>query len=365
MEIILTLSRMSIDEALKQLGLDAKKPYDETTVKKAYRDASKRAHPDLGGSKEEMQKVNEAYEMLKTRRGGGSGKRNSPLDPDFDWEEWRRNREQEDKKDYELGLRVVQELKNKLNVKAFTTYFSQVFGGTFSHRIISEYPKPTPRPSTIYTASVSNSFANEDESTVITFDVSASLTDIKYPKAGQLGFADISYSLMVTAYVYHDKRKHKLGQRDWKSTRDHVALKDPAKTFTKAKLNKIVGTKKKRKFAKRDMEIGLNKVLNSKFVSDSVFVPIGKQEDETFIQLHRVVFMRQPSWSIVGITRKEGYVYRNIDRITVSFPEEEETLNLIIDIQKKTKAMSGEKAGKAAKTAMKKAYEEFKKNHGI
>ncbi len=39
-------------------------------VKLAYRDRAKKAHPDVGGSDEEMKRVNEAYERIKKERAG-------------------------------------------------------------------------------------------------------------------------------------------------------------------------------------------------------------------------------------------------------------------------------------------------------
>jgi len=36
----------------------------------AYRDRAKKAHPDAGGSDEEMKRVNAAYEKIKEERGG-------------------------------------------------------------------------------------------------------------------------------------------------------------------------------------------------------------------------------------------------------------------------------------------------------
>ncbi|GAH55913.1 unnamed protein product, partial [marine sediment metagenome] len=36
----------------------------------AYRDRAKKAHPDAGGSNEEMKRVNAAYEKIKEERGG-------------------------------------------------------------------------------------------------------------------------------------------------------------------------------------------------------------------------------------------------------------------------------------------------------
>lgn len=66
--------RMGIDEALEILGdndpltlfgLKSNATWDE--VVKAYRRKAKECHPDKGGTKEMMQKVNAAFEVLEAR----------------------------------------------------------------------------------------------------------------------------------------------------------------------------------------------------------------------------------------------------------------------------------------------------------
>ena len=57
------VENMSHDEALSTLGLHD--DHSEEDLKTAYRNSSKKHHPDTGGSLEGMQKVNAAYEKLK------------------------------------------------------------------------------------------------------------------------------------------------------------------------------------------------------------------------------------------------------------------------------------------------------------
>lgn len=57
-------SQASYSRAASHLGVNANASIDQ--IKKAFREQIKKAHPDLGGSKEESQKLNEAYEYLKS-----------------------------------------------------------------------------------------------------------------------------------------------------------------------------------------------------------------------------------------------------------------------------------------------------------
>lgn len=54
---------MTITEARQILSLP--ESYDEDMLKTAHRKAVKKAHPDLGGTQEDMIRVTEAYNVLK------------------------------------------------------------------------------------------------------------------------------------------------------------------------------------------------------------------------------------------------------------------------------------------------------------
>ena len=60
---------MTLAEARQILGLPER--FDEAMLKTAHRRAVKRAHPDLGGSKEDMVRVTEAYETLRNPQKAG------------------------------------------------------------------------------------------------------------------------------------------------------------------------------------------------------------------------------------------------------------------------------------------------------
>lgn len=63
-------ANMAYDESLdpfKILGVEQSATREE--IDKAFKAAAKKAHPDAGGSNEEMIKVNAAYESIKQFRG--------------------------------------------------------------------------------------------------------------------------------------------------------------------------------------------------------------------------------------------------------------------------------------------------------
>jgi hypothetical protein len=68
----LLIARLSQQEAVQLLEIDQKDLGDEEALKKAYRQAALKHHPDRGGDVAQMQLVNEAYELL-TKQGSSPG----------------------------------------------------------------------------------------------------------------------------------------------------------------------------------------------------------------------------------------------------------------------------------------------------
>jgi hypothetical protein len=62
-----SLKDMGMFDPFKILGVSADATQEE--VRKAYKAAARKAHPDAGGSNEEMMKINAAYEAICRFRG--------------------------------------------------------------------------------------------------------------------------------------------------------------------------------------------------------------------------------------------------------------------------------------------------------
>lgn len=69
-------STVTIEAACNFLGVTAEAP--EEVVKAVYRARAKAAHPDAGGSEEQMMKVNAAYEVICKARGWGKRRGRKP-----------------------------------------------------------------------------------------------------------------------------------------------------------------------------------------------------------------------------------------------------------------------------------------------
>ena len=73
---------MTRAEALALLGVGEEATADE--LKKAYKRKALRAHPDKGGSKEQFQRLAEAYKCLADAREGAAAAATADVDDD-DW----------------------------------------------------------------------------------------------------------------------------------------------------------------------------------------------------------------------------------------------------------------------------------------
>ena len=332
-------------EALQILDISADDANDKTKVKKAYRRASSKHHPDKGGEHEMMLKVQAAYNLLNKGNYSSTG---NNFDKSYtnSKEEWERNRNE-----YRiLGERIKNELRDTVDYQAFIDHFNKLSGLDFTYKIVAEFPKPKQRH--VYHAGVNIEFIADGGNTVFDMRISSNLTDIKY--SSSLGTEQIRYPLSITAYGYHNRKKQKLSQSDWKHTSDHVQLKDPTKIFPTAKLKKIFsGATSKRAFKKRDMFLALKNELGADHDGKEwARIPIGDGSDDYKLTLFRITFMRVGMWQGNGIYKKFG----RVTMINGSLPESEETIEILKDIQKKVSKLSGDRLVKTTDKLFTDAY---------
>ncbi len=344
--------QMTFDLALDTFGLTPEEVSDKDILKKKYRELAIVNHPDKpGGSHEKMQDINDAYELLSKSKISTSSKT---------------DRESIDKKYRMAGAQIKNSLLSSFKPDVFVKYFEDMSGLKFNYEILKTFPLENDRSP--HYAGFDSEFFTDDRNTVFTFNVMANLVDVIYPKS-ELGYGDLSYDVNTTAHGFHLNKKQKLSQRDWKFTRDHSFFKKPEAIFPKAKLKKIFsGKTSKRAFKKRDMETFLSKKLQAKIERSSgqTQAAIPLDDNYTFI-IFRSVFMKQGSWSPIGVylkTGKYGYGKKVGDVAFGSLPETEDTAKIFEKIQKEAKKTKGDKKVKKVEELFKTAYENWKKSIG-
>jgi curved DNA-binding protein CbpA len=328
---LMIINEMSVDKALQVLKLNKQDLGDPNALKKAYRKRSMESHPDRGGSKEEMQDVNDAYASLKR------AKTSREFTQD-DIEERRRQKRQ-------LAIAVKTMLLSEFKPEEFIKYFSNMTKEPFNHNMIKSFPEDSKWA--IYdSVGFRSEFFNNDRSIVFELDVYTFTSDIK--SSGLLGYGSISFPLTTITYAFAHNKRHKFGKQEWGSTKDHAFLGNPEKIFPSDKVKKIIEGKarKKSKFTKRDMHTFLIKKLGAEkpFTDKGTYViPIG---DNLYVRVNRSVFMRQAAWMIFDIYEKAGKFSWNkkIALNVVTLPETEETLETFEEMQKELKKAKGEDA---------------------
>lgn len=274
---------MTVSQAESLLGL--KGEWDELTLKKAFKSAALKNHPDHGGTSEDMIRVSAAYQLLK-KKGPSQGKA-ARARRDAEWKEMK-------KKKLEMAKAVIDA---NFSTDKFSKYFTQQTGKPFT------LEKDEEKFDSHGGLSRKVMWTSTDGNTVFSLELYVSDHRITTVKA--LGGADsdtISFTVMVQPEVLHDNRKSKMRQKNWDFSSAKSTLTDPSKTFPKSSIKKMMaGNDKKRKFKKRDMILGLEKKLNSRMEYKGkdiwAYVPIGDFQ----LNLWRSTMMGSASWSVHSV----------------------------------------------------------------
>lgn len=308
------LARMTYEEAIQTLGIDPGEAGDPKAVKKAHRNAALQNHPDRGGSKEAMQRVNEAYELLKrggvsTPRGGGDGSW---------WQEAR-------KQDAIAYKAFIKQLDRTIKVDTFTDYFDKTIGKKFTART---EPNET-------NGSYKVLWESSDGETFLELYISSGQPTYRKTLGGP-NDANFSLPVYMQTRILHNNRKAKMANKDWTFDGSMAHVTDPQKLFPAAKLKKMVaGKEKKRKFSKRDMKLGIEKALGGSYYKDEATIPLGPDGAEFW--MYRTTMLGQAAWHAGSILlpRVPKQRREKIRLPVQTFMETEDLLQALRDVQKK------------------------------
>ena len=380
MNAALLKAAMAIDEALSLLEIDPNVLGDPAVLKTAYRGASRKHHPDFGGNVEIMKKVNEAYDLLSKQH-----KRTSPGGKS----------KAEEKAEYAVkvqqALKIVQEsLSKSFDPDAFTEHFEKATGKLFMPTVKETITKDFDgNPHYVRTEA---EWRSEDGKTVFSLFLSVNLGDVT--RVRMLGGDDgdnLAFTVTVLEEILHDKRKSKFKPRDWSTSSKARTLMDPSDLFPTAKIKKMLGGKEKaRKFSKRDMELGIEKLLGGRLDKQGnqmwAFIPVGEpqpqerspgaisraDEDRFIVPMYRTVMTFRgksyADWNGMGAqgpyVPKKGREKFSGDKGWAHAMESEELLDALVEAQKKAKGMTdGKQIAALFDDAFRAGQEAYKTNH--
>lgn len=212
-EDYLLIESLSYSEALSILGLDSGEEITPDKVKKAYRSASMKAHPDRGGSDADMQRVNAAYALLKNTSAKGRG---AP------------------KQDVYADARVMaKSYLERFDVSTYTSYLTDLFGVDLASQ--DSYNE------TRYGASKLVEWASQDRETVIRIIMSFGYSS--FSRAKSLGSSQqegelIPGNMSIGVEILHNRKKMKINKSDYSMTNQADVLTDPSIVFPASKIKK-------------------------------------------------------------------------------------------------------------------------------
>lgn len=284
------LLEMSLEDAKKLLGVT-----DSIALDKAYKTAARKYHPDLGGSDEMMQKVNQAYELLKA---SGGGKSYSSMSDDERRAAFKASREAS-KKRAEV---------NKGKMERIMADYAQRFKGSldlYNAHFGEFFTLKEPEIKTAVQKGWSEGWSGKIQAVWPTGDGNTEIrlfVTITTDQSKGLGYGeDPDYTVTYETSLYHNRKAHKMGRRDWKWGQLSSTVLDPEKIFPKAKLKKVIKKEFKDKMTKKDFSKALNsefKKYNPSFKFRSGIGFNFDREDKIWVFIDRMVMDRKPYWSI-------------------------------------------------------------------
>lgn len=291
-EKLLSLFEMSYDDALKLFGIK-----DTNDLDKVYKKLAMQHHPDRGGSVEMMQKVNQAYDLLKSMGRSSSGQ-------DF-------NKAKEDalakrKENYKVLKRMSEELIAR--IKDSLPSYSQHFEPFFNLKK-PEVTLKLDQPKTAWgydIADIKVKFESEDAKTYIQLEINMWADQ---NKGGLTAGSGSEYVISYNTFLYHNRKTHKMVQSRFKTyNKSSNDILVPEIVFPKKKLANVL-KKEAKKLSKKDFEaailVELKKYQASYERYANGFVLHKPIEDNIVPILYRSVIMRQAGWTIMFKKKNE------------------------------------------------------------
>lgn len=334
------LKEMTEQEALKILNLSSKPDPDH--LKKVYRSAAMKNHPDRGGSDEAMKQINIAYEILtgqrkagaysrpgtgssssSGRRGYSSGAGSSHsysngyhgYNSKEEYDEAVRNREEGYREVAKARLKAATEawdigerfMKSSVNPDLFVQHFSTIYGTEFTYTFKDVNKKPaftSVRETDVIIDSMEHQYVFTDSANTMRFELVLRLAVRKMLSADRQSVIPVDrfpISLIASA-VIHGKIKKMSTDRYGEEIVDGKHINQPEKWFPKAKLKtaakSAASSKTVRKGEVEKIIMGeLNGIRDVWYTQgDTYFIPIG--EKDMVLHVSRDTYQRKGYWTL-------------------------------------------------------------------
>lgn len=319
---------MTLAEAYQVLNVSPSATPEE--IKKKYRELSLKHHPDLGGSHEQMVKINQAKAVLDNPNQ--QSRQDDYQQGKRDYDQRAKEREQQRKKNTEGNSKLTKKIKDEMSSKQ-AQYLEHIkkYTGLTARMFFKEVVNQNG-------FSLDYKFKLEDGSE-LTLHISSyaySTSVLEF-----LGYSNV--------YSFKDKKTSKMQ----KSRYDRFTfedLKNPEKFFPAKRLKTIfkqksspTETSKTTKLKKQDYINILIKEFFAKYQTtpDQYLVPL---PNDLFVGIYRFTFMKVGAWGISGLFEKtkygvnrKGETPKHLSYFETFDPTVENNFNDLMDFLKKAK----------------------------
>ena len=305
-----------LDSALAMATLGLTAGFTDAELKKAYKRASIKSHPDKGGTIEKSQLTNLSYEFLK--------KADAPIDFNA--------RKAERKAEQQRAYVFAEELFQKFDANAYKSYLE-----SFTKTVL------------MFTESKTTVGSFNETFKLWKFDDGKSFFEIKvyaqilFPKNALAGATGAMLDKMsTTTSVLVNRKKYKMTQSDWGMQNVAKMFKSPEVLFPKAKLKKIYASDAKVKPVKKaDYLLSFKQELKAQISGTNIRIPM---KNGSTIYMDRITWMRKGVYQLSSIYSNTKPRERTL--VFASFYEttEAKTLDWIVDTLKKAQSMTDAKA---------------------
>ena len=314
-------SDMSQTDALKILDI---KSFDTVAdLKKAYKRASIKAHPDKGGTANDMQKVNAAYAVL-----GKTGSASSTIPSYAD-----RKKEAEELGALWKGF-VLEQFNENFDIDAYTKYLSEAVAEDLVYNYVGIVS---------YTSSANITVNWKNKGNKIAFSL-----HLNFLKKSASGLSDQTDGLKIgevsyTTEVLINRKKVKMKQSNfsWGAKTKNI-FKDPKQTFPPAKIKKALGDSNK-PLKRADYMLTFKNELNSKISGNVIRIPLTLKDEnnkDCYIYMERFTWMRKGVYNIQAVMKNSGSSLTRGSFFTGIFESpKSEFLGMIIDMIQKVQKM--------------------------
>lgn len=281
-------------------------PFGEfDSVDESFKQLARKNHPDLGGSAEVMKDLNLAREILSDNKSSGTAVR-------WTREQWEQNRKEwQDRFDA-----LITPIQGSLEGAAggIRDYLSTILDRDIESKIEKKVNE--------HFGSLTAIFSTADKRTNVSLYISVGVSSFN---SLALGGENVGASVMVHLDIYHESKKYKVSQTNWKYTDDHSEFLTPSKLLPKAKLLKVIENNRDKPIKKADFLSFLRSEFKASMDRDFAHLYTANGYRLT---IYRTVFRKVPAWGINGIYKGSGGT-RVISTIPSSMSESRETMDFL------------------------------------